>query len=128
MSRRHRARGGGEDRRRATHLVLGVGLMAIGALMLLRRLDMLDLGAYGDYWPLLLVAVGLVQIIVPDDEGRRGGLWLFSVGVLLQLHVLRILRFHESWPLFIVVMGAQIVLEALARSSSREPHEETHDA
>jgi hypothetical protein len=127
MSRSHRARRGRENQRRATNLVLGLGLMLLGALMLVGRLDLLDY-RYQDYWPLLLVAVGLVQMIVPDDEGQRGGLWLFSTGVLLQLHVLRIFRFHDSWPLFLVVSGVQIVLEALARGRRREPLEETRDA
>lgn len=128
MSGSHRARCGGEERRMATHLVLGLGLMVLGGLMLTDRFDLLEHRLYRDYWPLLLVAVGLVQMVVPDQEGRRGGLWLFSVGVLLQLHILRILRFRDSWPLFLVITGAQIVLEVLARGRRREPAEEHRDA
>jgi hypothetical protein len=119
----------GEERKRATNLVLGLGLMLLGSLMLLDRFEVLDAGDYSHYWPLLLVAMGLVQLMVPDEEGRRGGgLWLLATGVLLQLLVLRILRFRESWPLLLVVGGAGIALGALARGRRHGPTGEAHDA
>jgi hypothetical protein len=126
MSCGRRRRCGGEQRKKATHLVLGIGLMVIGSLMILHRLDVFDVGA--PYWPLLLVALGLVQMIVPDDEGRRGGVWLFAIGILLQLHLRDIFRFHESWPLLLVAGGIQIVIETLARRQHRVPLEEDCDA
>jgi branched-subunit amino acid ABC-type transport system permease component len=124
MSTGHRARRGSEAQRQATHLVLGLGLMALGSLMILGRLDLLDYRAYTDYWPMLLVAAGTVRLVVPDEDGRRGGLWLLAIGLLLQLHVLRILRFRESWPLFLVVTGLEIVLETLGRRRPEGAHDE----
>jgi hypothetical protein len=102
--------------------------MVLGALMLMGRLNLLDVARAQGYWPLLLIALGLVQMLVPDSEGRRGGLWLFATGVLLQLHVLRILRLHDSWPLFLVIAGAQIVTEILGARRRDDPLEENHDA
>ena len=71
------------------------------------------------YWPLLLIALGLVRLSDSSlrhgrRRSRRGGAWLVFVGVwalLSEWHVLG-LDFGTSWPLLVIGAGIVIVWRA----------------
>jgi LiaF transmembrane domain len=97
-------------------LIFGVTVLVLGVLFTLDRLGLADAGAYVRYWPLALVAVGLIKLIEPDGGPRRvfgAALALFGGGLLLDnLHL-----FHFDWgvvfPLFLLFIGAALVWQAL---------------
>ena len=44
---------------------------------------------------------------------------MLFIGVLLLLNQMRVLRFQESWPLFIVAVGGTMVWKEVFRRGSR---------
>lgn len=91
----------------------GLVLIAIGAIFLLDRMDVLDMRSMWHYWPLLLVVVGINQTIgYPSAREFRNGLWTVFVGLWLfaVLENLFGMTWSNSWPLFILMGGLQMVL------------------
>ena len=49
----------------------GIILVVVGALLLANNFDLLPLGWLRQWWPALLIALGVLSIIRPDRAGRR---------------------------------------------------------
>ena len=77
-------------------------LIIIGVIFLGERLGWGLAWNIGRLWPLILVALGVVQLL---DHRPGPAIWLLFLGGLFLLHQNYILRLHDSWPLFIVVAG-----------------------
>jgi hypothetical protein len=90
-------------------LLIGLILMALGIGLLLDRTGLIAGLGWHVLWPCVLIGLGLVKLAFPREDGRRDGGWMLFIGVLLLLNQLRVLRFQESWPLFIVAVGVTIV-------------------
>lgn len=101
-------------------LGLGLGLMALGAIMTLDRLNLIEADHLWRYWPLILILGGLARFLSPPRKGRRGrrGLTLIGVGLLFLADTLGALRFHDSWPLFLVMAGASMALDSRGSRSA----------
>lgn len=96
----------------AGRLVTGLLLVLLGGLFLFHNLDVIDVGPVSRFWPVVLIVLGLAKLA--GREHACGGAWLLSVGVLLLLHTLHVLRLHDSWPLFIVAVGLGILVRSVA--------------
>ncbi len=104
----------------------GLLLLLIGGLFLFDRFDLVEGVRFGELWPAILIYFGLARIIWPGKEGsRRGGAWLLMLGTLFLLHTFRIVRLHDSWPMFIVFTGVLIMWQAFDRRDPRETREES---
>ena len=84
------------------HAAWGVILIVIGVILLGQRLDWGINWNMGRLWPLIVVALGVLQLVA-----RRfaAAVWMLLSGGLFFLHMNHILRLDRSWPLFIVVAG-----------------------
>jgi uncharacterized membrane protein YfcA len=49
----------------------GIILVVVGALLLANNFDLLPVGWLHQWWPLLLIAIGLISIVRPQLGGRR---------------------------------------------------------
>jgi len=49
----------------------GIILVVVGALLLANNFDLLPVGWLRQWWPLLLIAIGLISIVRPQLGGRR---------------------------------------------------------
>ena len=49
----------------------GIILVVVGVLLLLNNFDMLSLGWLHQWWPLILIGVGLLSILRPQRGRRR---------------------------------------------------------
>jgi len=49
----------------------GVILVIVGALLLANNFDLLPLHWLRQWWPLILIAVGVMSLVRPDRAGRR---------------------------------------------------------
>lgn len=104
------------DRRRdQSHLVWGIVLIALGALMLVDQLQIstapwgIRLNV-GRLWPLILVVIGVARLVTSfGSERPLRGLWLILLGGLFLLHTYDVMHLSESWPLFIVAAGVSIM-------------------
>jgi uncharacterized membrane protein HdeD (DUF308 family) len=98
----------------------GVLLLLVGGLFLFDRFDLIEGIRFGQLWPVLLIYFGLVRIVWPRKEGsRRGGAWMLMIGALFLLHTFRVVRLHDSWPMFIVFAGVLIIWQAFDRRDAR---------
>jgi len=100
---------------------MGVTLIAIGLLFLLDRADVLDAGqVIGDWWPVVIVAFGLVTL-AERPVSLLGPVLLVAVGVLLLLvtnDVLETSAWNVIWPSALIAFG----LTVLFRNSRRGDH------
>jgi len=100
----------------------GLVLILLGVLFLLDQMGRADFGdLIGRWWPLILVAAGLWQLISSNFQELAGGLFLIALGALFQLAKLEILgrnAWHYVWPALIIGLGLWVLLGAFRRSSA----------
>ena len=100
-------------------IVAPVVLIALGGVLLLNNLNWnYDLGEFiGQWWPVLLILIGVIHIVRGVSEGTPivGGLILTLVGVGFQMHKLRPElsvgdMFRTYWPLALIAAGLSQLL------------------
>lgn len=113
-----------------TRLGVGVVLIAVGGLLVLFNLGVVGDESAWQFWPLILVAIGLGRIASQPTNGEwGGGYWLLFIGLWLQVCILHLfgLGFGNSWPLFIVASGVTMLLRASHHQSGANwKKERTH--
>ncbi len=89
-------------------IVPAVVLIAIGGLFLLNNLNILHVDNWMQFWPVLLIAFGLVRLVDSQYSGGRvmGGI-MVGVGGLLLADTLGFLRLNwdDLWPLALIGVG-----------------------
>lgn len=96
----------------AGRALLGAALVALGAVYLLDVAGVIEGGeAVGRWWPVLVIALGLLQAYA---EKRLGGLvWVLVAGGLLLLAVTTGLfgkrAWSVTWPILVVLAGAWLL-------------------
>jgi len=103
--------------RQRRQIIWGVTLIAFGVAYLLQRDDDAAVARLWQYWPWVLVAFGINNMLPPTD-GRRcvDGLSqvLFGAWFYVTMEGWWGLTFRNSWPLLIIVGGLGMVLQPLA--------------
>lgn len=97
-------------------LLWGVVLIVLGILFTLDNADIIDVGDYWRFWPVILIAMGVAKFTQPEGSERRGsGVWLIMIGSWLLVGSLELfgLDYGTSWPLLIVAVGVSIIWQAL---------------
>lgn len=101
-------------------LIIGLGILTLGLLWTLDNLNYLNADHFIRYWPVILIAVGAVQLA--DRRRVRGGpVVLIVIGVLLLADNLHFIDFDlgDLIPIAIAVWGAKLVWDALGRRTAR---------
>jgi hypothetical protein len=109
-------------------IMWGLVLIAVGVVFLLERMDLVDVGSVWHYWPLLVVASGVNQTIgYPSAREFSNGLWTVFIGLWLFAVFEGIfgLSFFNSWPLFLLMAGLQMILRPVL--DRRFPHSKEND-
>ncbi|MFC4931145.1 LiaF transmembrane domain-containing protein [Massilia sp. GCM10023247] len=94
-------------------IMWGLVLMAVGLAFLLDRMDLVDVRSLWHYWPLLIVAAGINQTIgYPSAKEFSTGLWTVFIGLWLfaVFEGFLGLTFRNSWPLFLLMAGLQMII------------------
>ncbi|HBF50165.1 MAG TPA: hypothetical protein DDX04_07100 [Massilia sp.] len=115
--------------RQRKQMMWGLVLIAVGVAFLLDRMDVLDIATLWHYWPLLLVVAGINQTIgYPSAREFTSGLWTVFIGLWLfaVFEGLLGLTFRNSWPLFILMWGLQLVLEPVIARRFASNKEKDH--
>ena len=98
--------------------VIGGAIVVIGLVLLLENMNVLQEVRIWDYWPLILIALGVGRIVESQRPAALvwGGL-LAGAGVLFLLRNLGIFRidFRMIWPLLIIGFGVSMLLRAMDR-------------
>lgn len=97
-------------------------LILVGVLFLLRNLGVIDFEMFQVfmYWPMILVAIGIVQLI--DRSYVSGFILLFlgSVFMLPRLEVIQYGAMRVFWPVALIVIGGALIFRRRGISSSVE--------
>ncbi len=101
-------------------LIIGLAILALGTLWTLDNFNVLESEDFTRWWPLALIAIGIVQFI-NRRSNRVGPVVLMVIGVLLLGASLDQIDFDlgDLIPLAIAAWGAKLVWDALARRSAR---------
>ena len=107
--------------------IVGGVLVILGLLFLLSNAGVLPLnlglggfwGFIGNWWPLILVAVGLVGLIAGGFRFRLWPIILLLLGVGFLLSARGILEWAYIWPALIVLAGLFILLRRRGRRERR---------
>lgn len=87
-------------------LIPGLTLVAIGALFLLDNLHIVHVSTWFAYWPVILIAIGLVKLVDSSHTGGviAGGV-LMVIGGLILADNLGYVRIEQMWPLALIAVG-----------------------
>jgi len=96
-------------------LLVGIFITLLGALLLLDNMDLLDAGQILHFWPLALVALGLVVFVQAIDTGGRingGALIIFGSFLLLnRLGFIHLSFWNLFWPLVLILAGTNLIMQ-----------------
>jgi predicted membrane protein len=99
-------------------LIVGVLVIAVGVLLTLDNLHLIDADKYLRFWPAGLIALGLVKVWRSRDGvgGAFGGFVLTAIGswLLLERTIVLDLSFRELWPTLLVLFGGFLVWHGLS--------------
>ena len=98
-------------------LVWGLMLIGIGLIFLASNLGTLPELDFRRMWPLILLVIGVCQLFSREQDAWVGGLSLILTGAVFLAHNYRIVRLHDSWPLFIVIAGLSVMFGARRRNA-----------
>lgn len=93
-------------------IIFGLGIIAIGAALLLHNMGIIYARSIFSYWPVILILVGLASALQPSGSaGRWVGVVLMVLGVLLLLDNLYIIDFSlwDYWPLLLILAGLALI-------------------
>lgn len=102
-------------------LIPAVIVIGIGVLFLLGNLGIVIVHDWFDYWPVILIAVGLVKLVDSDFvSGRALGAILMAVGGLFLADNLGYLhaRMEDLWPLLLIGAGLLMLANRIWWSDS----------
>jgi predicted membrane protein len=110
--------GGRGGRRGFGTAVLGIAVLAVGVVLLLDNLGIMDSEDVIDFWPMILVLIGLSHFLRPKGSRRyvAGSIFIF-VGVIIQLSNLAYIRYDifDLWPALLVIAGLSLILKPFRR-------------
>ena len=93
-------------------VVLGLAVMLAGLVLALDSLGFVDGGEVFRFWPLALVAVGIVKWLSPAPQRMSAIFWIVA-GVAFLLVTLGRASFVTVWAALLLMVGARITLKAL---------------
>jgi hypothetical protein len=95
-------------------LIPAVIVIGIGVLFLLNNLNVFYFAEWARYWPVILIALGLVKLVDADSPGGHatGAILVGAGGILLgqtlgYLHV----SIQDLWPLFLIGAGLLMLFQ-----------------
>ena len=94
-------------------LIWGALLILVGLAFLLDHLGMINIDHLWRFWPILLIAAGISNVLSP--ERRFWGIMLIAAGTLLQLNQLGIAHFGwaDFWPIVLIAAGLMVMWSSL---------------
>lgn len=110
-----------ERRPRSSHgrLVGGIILIAVGFVFLLEELFVFDIAPLWDFWPLILIGIGILKLI--RGKGPAWGVFWIFLGTWLLLDEIDLVYAEDSWPVLLMAGGGLLIYSALRRRRTVPP-------
>src|SRR2546421_3687583 len=99
----------GPGKARKATIVTALIIIGIGVVLLLNQLGMFPPRFLFNFWPSILIVVGLAQMLIRQGRDRVAGAGLVLAGVLVQPCKLGQVRVEELWSLMIVFAVAVLL-------------------
>jgi predicted membrane protein len=99
-------------------IIAGGILILLGVLFMLDNFGVVDAGDLFDYWPLILVGIGLAKLVQSrGSSDRAAGVVLLVLGLIFQGNQLDFWAFkiRNVWPLLLVVAGGALIWQSSLR-------------
>ena len=98
--------------RLSVKFVAGVFFTLLGILLTLDNLDLIDADRFLAYWPLFLIAIGLLKL--QDRDNRIPAIFAIAAGALLLLFTTDWVSFSifDLWPVALILAGLAILAHA----------------
>lgn len=100
-------------------LVAGIILIAVGFVFLLEELFVFDIAPLWDFWPLILIGIGILKLI--RGKGRAWGVFWIFLGTWLLLDEIDLVYAEDSWPVLLMAGGGLLIYSALRRRRTVPP-------
>lgn len=103
-------------------LLMGLLIIAIGALFTLDNLGVVEARHYFRFWPAALILVGILKVWQSRGGGGAfGGLLFIVAGIWLLLESFAVvtISFVDLWPLLLVLFGVSLVWRGLRGARHR---------
>jgi hypothetical protein len=101
-----------------TRLIIGLAIIAVGALFAADNFDLIDADDYFAYWPVVLIVIGLFRL-PGAARGEALFAWVCIVAggwvLLYNLEYTDLEPWIFFWPLILVLIGGNLILGALRR-------------
>ncbi len=101
--------------------ILGLGVLSLGAVMLLDNFGVVDGEELFDFWPAFLILIGVSHLVRPAGSRRVvGGLIWIAVGAIVLLGNLGLISFEiwDLWPVVLLIIGGSLILRPFRRGRS----------
>jgi len=107
-------------------LFFAIFLIGAGTLLFLCNIGVLPIHNIWDFWPLIVIAIGVAKLSHRTVSELVGGVLLALFGVLfllLTLHVFSIRAWDGSWPfsLLLIAFGFVVLIKAIENSQAAKP-------
>lgn len=96
-------------------MIWGVVLILIGTIFVVDRQDWFDVHSIGSLWPFIIVVFGINELLYYEKPKKIcDGLWLIFIGLWVYAcnEHLWGFTYGNSWPLFLVVTGVNMMIKA----------------
>ena len=109
----------------------GLLIIGIGVLFLLGSLEKIDVwDVLADYWPLILIFIGVSHLFSNQFRNTTSGIILILVGgffMLANLDVLEYNLWHVLWPVLIIAVGLWILFRPRFKGTKKKAPEVKED-
>lgn len=112
-----------------TRLMIGLTILTVGLLWTLDNLNLVESEAITQWWPLVVIAIGVVRFFDPTANKVTSAI-IALVGVGLLLDTLDYWDFDlgDFFPLFIAIIGVKLVRDVFKRKTARDTGSTSPDA
>jgi len=106
-------------------LIAGFGILALGLLWTLDNIDVLESERYTEWWPLVIVLIGVVRLLDTRGNKLSGGVIVLA-GVALLLDSIDLIEWDlgDLIPLGIALLGAKLIWDAVRRKNVAPPSDD----
>lgn len=99
--------------------ILGLGVLTLGAIMLLDNFGLVRGEDLYDFWPVFLVLIGVSHLVRPEGSRRvfAGLVWIV-IGSIVLLSNLGYISFEiwDLWPVVLLIIGGNLILKPFRRN------------
>ncbi|MEA2338713.1 MAG: hypothetical protein QOE82_2720 [Thermoanaerobaculia bacterium] len=102
----------GVSRKLSVKFVVGIFFTLLGILLTLDNFDLADADRFLPYWPVFLIAIGLMKL--QDRDNRIPAIFAIAAGALLLLFTTDWVTFSifDLWPVALILAGLAIMARA----------------